>query len=268
MGADDRYGVELARALDVIVEKKANQSVGALIALGILAGIYIGFGSVAATTVKSLGGPSPALTSFLAASVFCVGLVLVVIPGSELFTGNILMTVGLVNRSVPISKTLRNWVFVYLGNFAGAVLLALAVWGAGFLGTPDAPSAVGKTAAAISDAKIALPFAHALIRGILCNVLVCLAVLLAVSARTTMGKVLGIYFPIMVFVLSGYEHSVANMYFLPVGLLAKGTPLSEFLSIFHNLIPVTIGNIVGGMLVILLHPARARRLLPSGQKNG
>jgi len=262
MSPDDRYGVELARVLDAIVEKKANEGVGALIALGILAGVYIGFGAVAATTVKSLGGPSPALTSFLAASVFCVGLILVIVPGSELFTGNILMTVGLVNRSVPISKTLRNWIFVYLGNFVGSVLLALAIWGAGFLGTPEEPSAFGKTAAAILDAKIALPFAHALIRGILCNVLVCLAVILAVSARTTMGKILGIYFPIMVFVLCGYEHSVANMYFLPAGLLAKGTTLSEPLSIFRNLIPVTIGNIVGGMLVILLHPARARRLMP------
>ena len=107
MGADDRSGPEIAKALDAIVEKKANLSVAALIVLGVLAGVYIGFGAVAATKIKALGGASPALTSFLAASAFCVGLILVIIPGSELFTGNILMTVGLVERNVPAGKVLR-----------------------------------------------------------------------------------------------------------------------------------------------------------------
>ena len=261
MSADDRYGAELAKALDAIVEKKASLSGGTLLALGVLAGIYIGFGAVAATTVKSLGGPSPAVTSFLAASVFCVGLVLVIIPGSELFTGNILMTVGLVSRSTPFARVLRNWGLVYLGNFLGALLLAFAIWGAGFYEAGNGGSAFGATAARIAESKIALPFGAAFLRGVLCNMLVCLAVILALSARTAVGKILGIYFPIMVFVLSGFEHSIANMYFLPAGLLAKGGCHSHFVSIFRNLIPVTIGNILGGMLVIVLHPAQARRFL-------
>ena len=261
MSADDHYGVNIAKVLDRIVEKKANQPASALIVLGILAGVYIGFGAVAATKVKALGGESLALTNFLAATVFCVGLILVIIPGSELFTGNILMTVGLVNRSVPPRKVLRNWGFVYLGNFAGSILLAYAIWAAGFLGSPDNLSPFGRTAAAIADAKIDIPVGAAFVRGVLCNVLVCLAVILAISARTTAGKVLGIYFPIMVFVLSGYEHSVANMYFIPAGLLAKGELLSGFPLMFKNLIPVTAGNIVGGMAVILLHPTRIQQML-------
>jgi formate/nitrite transporter FocA (FNT family) len=119
---------------------------------------------------------------------------------------------------------------------------------------------VGAAAARIATAKIQLPFVQALLRGVLCNMLVCLAIIIAISSRTTFGKILGIYFPIMVFVLCGYEHSIANMYFLPAGLLAEGRLLGSFLSMFHNLIPVTIGNIIGGTLVILLHPARARQL--------
>jgi len=154
--------------------------------------------------------------------VFCLGLILVVIPGSELFTGNILMTAGVVSKKVPLANVLWNWVIVYIGNFAGGMLLALAVFGSGLLGTPDKLSQVGEKAAQIATAKIGLPFLQALLRGVLCNMLVCLAVIMAIASRTTFGKILSIYFPIMGFVLSGYEHSIANMCFLPSGLLAQG----------------------------------------------
>lgn len=260
MSNDARSPLEISKVLDAVVEKKSRESVGEMIFLGMLAGIYIGFGAVAATTVSAFGGMPVGLAKLLAASVFCVGLILVVIPGSELFTGNILMATGLVGGKVGFGRVVRNWFFVYLGNFVGSILLALAMSGSGLLGSPEEVTAVGANAAKIADAKIALAFAPALLRGVLCNMLVCLAVILAIAARSVEGKILGIYFPIMVFVLAGFEHSIANMYFLPAGLLAKGEFMTRFFEMFRNLIPVTLGNIIGGLVVILLHPARTRRL--------
>lgn len=260
MKIDDRTGLEIAEALDVMVEKKSRRPIHALVLYGILAGIYIGFGAVAATTVGAYGDMPVGLTRFLSASVFCVGLVLVIIPGSELFTGNALMSAGLISGKVSTGRVLRNWGFVYLGNFAGAILLALVMFGTGLLGTSEAPSPVGEAAARIATLKLEIPFGQALLRGVLCNILVCLAVVLAISSRTTVGKILGIYFPIMTFVLCGFEHSIANMYFLPVGLLVEGKFLSGFTSIFGNLVPVTIGNVIGGIMVVALHPSRVERL--------
>lgn len=260
MATDDRSGVEIARELDAIIDRKAQASASTLILFAVLAGVYIGFGAIAATTVGAFEGLPVGLSKFLSASVFCVGLVLVVIPGSELFTGNILMTARLMGGKVSAAKVLRNWIVVYFGNFLGAVLLALAMYGSGLLGAPGEPSAVGTAAAKIATTKIGLPFVQALLRGVLCNMLVCLAVIMAIASRTTFGKVLCIYFPIMTFVLCGFEHSIANMYFLPAGLLSEGKLVSEFGSVFHNLIPVTIGNVIGGTLVVILHPARMRQL--------
>ncbi len=260
MRTDDLSGVEIARALDAVIERKAYAPTGALFLFGILAGIYIGFGAAGAITVTAFDPVPTALSKFLAGTVFCLGLILVVIPGSELFTGNILMTAGIVSRKVPIANVLWNWVVVYVGNFAGGLLLALALYGGGLLGTPAEPTPVGLNAARIATAKIGLPFTAALLRGVLCNMLVCLAVIMAIASRTTFGKILCIYFPIMGFVLSGYEHSIANMCFLPAGLLAQGSLGADFLTMFHNLVPVTIGNVIGGVLVVVLHPARAKKL--------
>jgi formate/nitrite transporter len=260
MNSDNRLGLEIAKELDRIIAKKTGQSPVALVLFGILAGAYIGFGAAAATTVTAFEGLPVALSKFLAGTVFCVGLILVVIPGSELFTGNILLAAGIVDRKVGFGRVMTNWGLAYAGNFIGSVLLALLIFGSGLLGSPETPTAVGAAAVKIAGAKIALPFVQAFLRGILCNILVCLAVIMAVSSRTMFGKILGIYFPIMVFVLSGYEHSIANMYFLPAGLLAEGRFFAGFGSMFANLVPVTLGNIVGGLLVVVLHPARARRL--------
>jgi len=258
-----RSGVEISHALDGIIARKSQESIPGMVLLGMLAGVYIGFGAIAATTVTSFTGIPSGIAKLLAGVVFCVGLILVLIPGSELFTGNILMAAGLVSRKVRLSHVLRNWLVVYSGNFLGSLVLAMLMYGTGLMGTVDAPSAVGRNAAAIAMAKIGLPFGQALLRGVLCNMLVCLAVIIAVAARTVAGKIAGILFPITVFVVCGFEHSIANMYFLPAGLLAKGVFGSEFLAMFRNLIPVTLGNIVGGLLVIVLHPARARRLARS-----
>jgi len=268
VNGDDRAAREIAQELNAIIEKKTGESLISILLFGVLAGAYIGFGAAAAATVMAYEGLPVALSKFLAGTVFCVGLILVIIPGSELFTGNILMTAGLIDRSVRPLRVLRNWICAYIGNFVGACLLAFAVFGSGLLGTVEEPSAVGVAAAKIASAKIALPFVQALLRGVLCNMLVCLAVILAIASRTTFGKILGIYFPIMVFVLSGYEHSIANMYFLPAGLLAGGTFWTGFGSMFSNLIPVTLGNIIGGTLVIVLHPARARRIVSAFRRSG
>jgi formate/nitrite transporter len=253
--------IEISKALRDIGEKKATATLFELFIFGILAGIYISFGAHAATAVQSGGTLDAGLARFLAGSVFSVGLMLVLIPGSELFTGNILMAIGFIYRKYSFIKVLRNWLVVYLGNLAGAILIAWLVLNSGLLGSLANPSALGTTAISIAETKLQLGFGEAFCRGILCNMLVCLAVIMSIAARTVIGKIFGIYFPIMAFVASGFEHSVANMYFLPVGLMAKGVFLSRFLTIFDNLIPVTLGNIIGGLLVVLLHPKVEMRII-------
>jgi formate/nitrite transporter len=257
---DDRAGLEIGELMNAFTAKRDRQSLFALVLFGILAGVYIGFGAMAATTARSFTDIPVGAARFLGASLFCVGLILVVIPGSELFTGNVLMTASLIHRKISLFGVLRNWTCVWIANFLGSLLLALVVFGTGLLGSPDSPSAVGKAAIDVTKLKIGLSFSQALLSGILCNMLVCLAVILTLSARTTMGKILGIYFPITTFVFCGFEHSIANMFFLPAGLLAQGKLLSDFWSMFPNLIPVTIGNVIGGTLVVVLHPARAGRI--------
>lgn len=246
--------VDISKALRDIGERKATETLFELFIFGILAGIYIAFGANVATAVLSGRTLDAGFARFLAGSVFSVGLMLVLILGSELFTGNILMTIGFIYRRYSFIKVLRNWLVVYFGNLAGAIIIAWLTFESGLLGKFGAFSSIGTVAVEIAQAKLALSFTEALCRGILCNMLVCLAVIMCIAAKSVMGKILGIYFPIMAFVASGFEHSVANMYFLPAGLMAKGEFLSNFFIIFHNLIPVTIGNIIGGLLIVLLHP--------------
>jgi formate/nitrite transporter len=230
--------------------------------LAVLAGIYIGFGAIAATVVSSGGTLDPGLSRFLAGSVFTVGLMLVIIPGSELFTGNILMTLGFLAKRVNPLSIVRNWVVVWMGNFAGALLLAWLVYASGLLADADSAGTIGHQAVLIAERKMELgqSFWPSFIRGVLCNMLVCLAVIMSLSARTAAGKILAIYFPIMAFVTCNFEHSIANMYFLPGGLLAAGQFGSRFWGMFANLIPVTLGNITGGLILILLHPKNQQML--------
>ncbi|KPK99220.1 MAG: hypothetical protein AMJ95_00290 [Omnitrophica WOR_2 bacterium SM23_72] len=252
--------LEMSKAISDIGEKKARESLFELFIFGVLAGIYISFGASVATAVLSGGSLDAGVARFLSGSVFSVGLILVLILGSELFTGNILMTIGLIYQKYSFGKVLRNWLVVYLGNFLGSMMIAWLVFKSGLLGNAAQLTPIGNVATNIADAKLQLTFTEALSRGILCNMLVCLAVIMCIASRTLSGKILGIYFPIMTFVASGYEHSVANMYFLPAGLMAKGELISGFLGMFKNLIPVTIGNIIGGLLIVLLHPKVEERI--------
>jgi formate/nitrite transporter len=248
--------------LSELAEKKASATVREQFFLAMLAGIYIGFGAIVSTVVSSGGSLDTGFARFLSGSVFSVGLMLVIIPGSELFTGNILMTLGFLAKRVKPLLIMRNWVIVWIGNFAGALLLAWLLYESGQLVDASGIRPIGQQAIAIAERKLELAqfFWPSLIRGILCNMLVCLAVIMATSSRTVSGKILGIYFPIMTFVTCNFEHSIANMYFLPAGLLAAGQFGSRFWEMFANLIPVTLGNIIGGLTLILLHPRNQQML--------
>ncbi len=237
--------------------KKTQQSVLNLTVLGIFAGVYIGFGAQLATLVThdlatyvGLG-----MSKLIGGAVFSVGLMLVVIAGAELFTGNNLILLSVLDRQVRIRALLRNWTIVYIANFAGALLLVLLMYWSGLWKTGG--GAVGLAALKVADAKVNLTFLEAFSRAILCNWLVCLAVWMAVSARDVVGKIFAVFFPIMAFVASGFEHSIANMYFIPIGLAMKWQGLGEASAnltiggmFVKNLIPVTLGNIVGGAFFV------------------
>ena len=234
---------------------KAAMPVLTMIALAVLAGDFIALGALFYTVTMTTG--SEAAVSFgllrLAGGVaFSLGLVLVVVGGAELFTGNNLIAMAWASGRVTTQQIMRNSGWVYLGNLVGAVGTAALVWLAGIQSMGD--GAVGETMVQIARSKIALDPVSAVVRGVLCNVLVCLAVWLCMGARSVTDKILAILFPISAFVACGFEHSVANMYFLPIGVaLAAGTsmPLSA-VDAFSNLALVTIGNIFGGTVLVAL----------------
>jgi formate/nitrite transporter len=249
------------RVVKVGVAKARLRAADSLI-LAVLAGAFIGLGAAfatVATTNPELGfGP----TRVLGGVAFSLGLILVVVAGAELFTGNNMVAMAWASRLISTRQVLRNWTLVYLGNFVGAVGTALLVYYSGTWALGD--SGVGANALGIAAAKCDLTWMEAFARGILCNALVCLAVWLCHSARSTTDKILAIIWPITAFVALGFEHCIANMYFIPLGILLKGNP--EFMAslsqtppaldslewggVAHNLIPVTLGNIVGGTLMV------------------
>jgi formate/nitrite transporter len=244
-----------------ICVQKVNASVFKLIILGILAGVYIGFGACLATLIghdaaKYIG---LGLSRFVAGAVFSVGLMLVVIAGAELFTGNNLMLMSVLDKRASLYKMLYKWLIVFVANFLGSVFLAYLFYKTNLWKMGD--MAVGLSALKIANVKVGLTFAEALTRGILCNWLVCLAVWMAIASREIVGKIFAIFFPIMAFVALGFEHSIANMYFIPMGIFLKGSGVftdpalklsaltwSSFL--LKNLIPVTIGNVIGGAIFV------------------
>ncbi|MCD6345477.1 MAG: formate transporter FocA [Chloroflexi bacterium] len=235
---------------------KVKKATATLFVSGMLAGIFIGFGAIFATTVATGAGDLPfGVAKLLIGLVFCLGLVLVIVGGAELFTGNNLIVMAWLNKKVTFSQLLRNWGWVYLGNFVGSVLLAYLV----FLSKQYtfAGGALGEKAMAIANGKCSLEFVQAIALGALCNMLVCLAVWVTFSARTVVGKIAALTLPIAGFVAAGFEHSVANMYFIAVGLFIKaGTGATEYAALtwsnffLKNLLPVTIGNIIGGGIFI------------------
>jgi formate transporter len=227
--------------------------------LGVLAGAFIGLGALYYTIVASDSTLGFATTRVLGGVVFSLGLILVSVGGAELFTGNNLMVMAWADRKITVAELLRNWTIVYAANAVGAVGLAATVYLADH-GTMNG-GAVGVAYVKIAAAKTALPFGEAFFKGVLCNVLVCLAVWLAMAGHTVADKILAIVFPISAFVAAGFEHSVANMYFIPLGmLLADGATLPATLSVASlgwaglasNLVAVTLGNIVGGSVMVAL----------------
>lgn len=234
---------------------KTKLSIAKMIVLGIFAGIFIAFAAVGSTAASATIA-SPSVAKFVAACIFPSGLTMVLVAGSELFTGNSLLVVPLLEKRITAAGLLKNWLFVYIGNFIGSFLIAaLATYGHVFsLFSNAMASSVINTAVA----KVSMSFGDALIRGILCNFLVCIAVWISFAAKTVSGKVIGLFFPIMLFIVCGFEHSVANMYYIPAGILSALNPayleasgadvgvLTWGAMIVRNLIPVTIGNVIGG----------------------
>jgi formate/nitrite transporter len=251
---------EINDTLVGIGKKKAALNSFELFMFAILAGIYIALGATAAAVVLSGGTADTGIAKFAAGVVFSTGLILVLLAGAELFTGNMLMTAGLIERKYFLVHILRNWTIVWVGNFVGSLFVVGLVYGSGYLFAGDGLSKLGETLVKIGDAKMALLFWPAFYRGILCNILVCLAIVISLSSVSTEGKILAIVFPITAFIISSYEHSVANMFFIPVALAAKGELLTRIPAMMHNLLPVTLGNIAGGVLVVLLHPKSFKRL--------
>jgi formate/nitrite transporter len=242
---------------------KASASWFNLLVLGVLAGVYIGFGAALATLIAydSSQYVGLGLSKFFTGAVFSVGLMLVVIAGAELFTGNNLIMASVLGGHTNLSKLLRNWGIVYVANFLGSILLAGIMYGTGLWKTGDL--GVGVKALTIANAKVNIPFAEALFRGIGCNWLVCLAVWMMLSSRDVTGKIFAAFFPIMAFVALGFEHCVANMYFIPIGMFLKNTAVAAQAGldlanltwggfIVKNLLPVTIGNVIGGSVFVAL----------------
>lgn len=238
-GLDAYKPDQIAQLVENAGVAKAALPARQMLALAVLAGAFIGFGGAAYTMVMTGVDAAYGPARFLGGVVFSLGLILVIVGGAELFTGNALMTMAAVDRRITLTALFRNWALVYLGNAIGAVGLAAAFGMTSLLHGP-----MGVTAAAIADAKAQLSPVEAVMRGALCNALVCLAVWLTFAARTAAGKILAILWPISAFVLLGLEHSVANMYLLPQGVLA-GSAASP-VALLANLLWVTIGNVVGG----------------------
>jgi formate transporter len=249
---------EMARRAEEIGVKKAGMDAATMFALAILAGAFIAMGAVFATTTLTGATDMPyGVARLLAGLTFSLGLILVVVAGAELFTGNNLIVMAWAGKRVSTARLLRNWAIVYAGNLVGAVATAALLYVSKQYAFDH--GAVGTTAVTIAAAKTSLGFGQAIALGALCNALVCLAVWLCYSARTTTDKILAIVPPIAAFVASGFEHSVANMYFIPYGLLVKSTvaPDVPHLSqltwprfFYANLLPVTIGNVIGGGLMV------------------
>jgi len=237
---------EIADRLCTWSRSKAALPNDRIAALGVLAGLYIGFGGALATMVVSESSLGTGPTRWLGGVAFSLGLVLVSIGGAELSTGNCLMTLAHLRRQLLARQLWRNWTLSYVANGVGALALAWIVFRSGAYDVEPLRS----TAVRIAEAKLALSPAQAFLKGILANALVCLAVWLSLASQNAIGKVLGIVFPISAFVALGFEHSIANLYLIPVGLMAGAVgTLSE---LANNIAWVTGGNLVGGALVVPL----------------
>ncbi|MHA1418866.1 MAG: formate/nitrite transporter family protein [Candidatus Heimdallarchaeaceae archaeon] len=254
---------KIVEVIDKIGQAKCCMSLRNIMILSVLAGVYIGFGGVLSIIVTH---DMPAnfgvgFTKLIAGISFSVGLMLVVLGGAELFTGNNLLIIPCLDRRISPFHLIKNLSVVYVGNFVGSLLLVVIFVGTGIWKNNN--YLVGASSLIIASNKVNLTFLEAFSRGILCNWLVCLAIWIATSARSTIGKIFSVLFPIMAFVSSGFEHSIANMFFIPLGLLLKnydsivsaaGSPDLSSLTwgnfFYGNLLPVTLGNILGGLIFV------------------
>lgn len=242
---------------------KATGNAWKLFLLAVLAGAYIAFGGEASTMASFNLTSDPAtvgLGKLVAGCVFPVGLMLVLLCGGELFTGNCMMVVGAADKKIKISGIIRNWIIVYIGNFVGAMIIVLFI---NYTGQLDAGGGLlGAITVKTAISKVSLDFGKAFVLGIMCNWMVCLAVWMATGAQSTVSKIFSCFFVIALFVMSGFEHCVANMYFIPAGMVAAGNEAyiqllgldTSCLTIgnlfIKNLLPVTLGNIVGGSIFV------------------
>ncbi len=258
---------EMAKKAEQLGVKKATIGWRNLLLLSIMAGAFIALGAIFSTTVTSGAALTIpfGISKLLGGLVFCLGLILVVVGGAELFTGNNLIIMALASGKITLRQLLRNWIIVYTGNFIGSFLTAIIMFFTRqFM---FGKSVIGLNALNIAAAKCNIGFMEAIFLGIMCNALVCLAVWLCFSAKSTTDKILSIIFPITAFVACGFEHSVANMYFIPIGIFIKsfaqplfweniGKTAGDYVTLtwtnffIANLLPVTIGNIIGGSVLV------------------
>jgi len=261
---DDYSPAEMEKKVEAASAAKAKLSFLSLFMLSILAGCFIALGAEFCTLVTFDSSLGIGLTKLLGGIAFSLGLILVVVAGAELFTGNNLVIMGFASRILTCKQLLKNWSVSYLGNFLGSVVVVFLMFLTNLWKMKD--YMLGAKAVLIAADKVNLTFLEAFSRGILCNALVCLAIWLCFSARTVVGKIAAIIFPITAFVASGFEHSIANMYFIPIGILLKqnesvanailkiapDTALERLnvLGFLGNLLPVTIGNIIGGAVMV------------------
>ncbi len=275
----------IAKTLVGVAQKKATTPAPALVMLSLLAGAYISLGAVLFIIVTNdlslfIGDGLSRLVGGLS---FSLGLILVVLGGAELFTGNNLLAAGYLDKKVTGKQVLNNWFWVYLFNFAGALLVVFLFYFSGIWQAND--GSVATRIINIAAAKTSLSWSEAFFRGILCNWLVCLAVWIAMAGKDAISKILGIMIPIAAFVAAGFEHSIANMFFVPMGILVKGSELAQSLAtpallqgitwqtfFINNLIPVTLGNIIGGVVFVAaaywtcyLRPVEGKKIATDGK---
>ena len=250
---------EIAEKVETVGVAKAHLPALQTIMLGILAGGFIGLGALYYTVVISDAQLSFGIARLLGGIVFSLGLVLVVVAGAELFTGNNLLVMAWADRRITLAELLRNWVLVYAANAVGAVGLALVVYLSHHADMNH--GAIGAAYLKIAAAKTAMPFREAFFKGVLCTLLVCLAVWIAFAGHTVTDKIIAIVLPVSAFVAAGFEHSIANLYFIPLGLLLHDggavttgvdTATLNWSGLIGNLVPVTLGNIVGGSVMVAL----------------
>lgn len=245
--------LEIAKNFIEIGIHKVRLSVYKMIVLGIFAGMFIGFAGIASTTAGATI-ENPSVARLVSACVFPAGMAMVLIAGSELFTGNNLIIIALLQKKITILEMLKNWLFVFIGNFIGAAFVAVMIVYAHIPNLYDGVLAQKVVGAAMS--RVTQTYPEAFLRGILCNILVCIAVWAAFAAKKVSGKIMMSFLPVMLFVLCGFEHSIADIYFGIAGILtaqeygiaAEGLTWGSFL--IRNLLPVTIGNIIGGAGIV------------------